>query len=178
MPDVSVVPDTRISAEMRAAIGLEMGRQVSFPVTASDIRRWALAVYYPQRPPAEFIAEDVAATGQYGGIVAPQEFNPFAWLADQSESRGGDLDQNDPDRPERILGITGPGLKFMLNGGMQVEYGAPMRPGDVITSVSRLGDYAERSGRLGLMLFTVFEDTWTNQRGELVKRTQNTLIRY
>lgn len=178
MPDVSVLPETHISKEMRAAIGQEMSRQVSFPVSASDIRRWAIAVYYPQQPPAEFIDEDAAATGQYGGIVAPQEFNPFAWLAAHSESKGGDLDQNDPDRPERILGITGPGLKFMLNGGMSVEYGVPMRPGDVILSVSRLGDYTERSGRLGLMLFTVFEDTWTNQRGELVKRTRNTLIRY
>lgn len=178
MPDTSVVPDTHITEEMRASIGQVMGRQVSFPVSTSDIRRWALAVYYPQQPPAEFIAEAVAATGQYGGTVAPQEFNPFAWLAAESEASGGDLDQNDPDRPERILGITGPGLQFMLNGGMSVEYGAPMRPGDVITSISRLGDYTERRGRLGLMLFTVFEDTWTNQRGELVKRTRNTLIRY
>ena len=53
-----------------------------------------------------------------------------------------------------------------------------MRPGDVITSVSRLAGYSEREGRLGLMLFTTSEDTWTNQRGETVKTSRNTLIRY
>ena len=36
----------------------------------------------------------------------------------------------------------------------------------------------EREGRLGLMLFTVAEASWTNQSGELVKRTRTTVIRY
>jgi hypothetical protein len=61
---------------------------------------------------------------------------------------------------------------------MDVEYGVAMRPGDVITSVSRLGGYSEHVGRLGLMLFTVFEDTWTNDRDEIVKVSNSTLIRY
>lgn len=61
---------------------------------------------------------------------------------------------------------------------MSVEYGVPMRSGDVITSVRRLGEYSERSGRLGLMLFSRTEDTWSNQHGDLVKRGVMTLIRY
>jgi hypothetical protein len=61
---------------------------------------------------------------------------------------------------------------------MEAEYGAPIRSGDVITGVNRLASYSERSGRLGLMLFTVMEDTWTNQRGETVKTSSGTLIRY
>ena len=61
---------------------------------------------------------------------------------------------------------------------MEVEYGTRMRGGDVITSVTRLADYTEREGRLGLMLFTIAEASWTNQSGELVKRTRTTLIRY
>jgi hypothetical protein len=48
----------------------------------------------------------------------------------------------------------------------------------VITSVRRLAGYSEREGRLGLMLFTVSEDVWTNQNDELVKSTKSTLIRY
>ena len=54
----------------------------------------------------------------------------------------------------------------------------PIRVGDVITAVNRLADYTERDGRLGLMLFTVIENTWTNQDDEFVKRTRMTLIRY
>jgi hypothetical protein len=53
-----------------------------------------------------------------------------------------------------------------------------MRPGDVITSVSTIGEYSEREGRLGLMLFSTTLDSWTNQRGETVKTSSNTLIRY
>ena len=45
------MPMTHISDEMRAAIGIEMDREVSFPISESDIRRWAIAVYYPAEPP-------------------------------------------------------------------------------------------------------------------------------
>jgi hypothetical protein len=172
------MPDSNISEAMRGALGTEMGRQVSFPISESDIRRWALAVYYPGKPPARFIDPEAAKNSQYGGIVAPEEFNPFAWLAASSEEKGGDLEPNDPNRTEKVVGVDGPGLTFMLNGGMDVEYGVPMRPGDVITSVMRLADYTEREGRLGLMLFTVTEDNWTNQNDELVKTSRSTLIRY
>jgi N-terminal half of MaoC dehydratase len=76
------------------------------------------------------------------------------------------------------LGIEGPHLMNQLNGGVSVDYGVPIRPGDVITSVTRLGQYSEREGSLGLMLFTPLETAWTNQRGEVVKQTRLTLIRY
>jgi hypothetical protein len=85
---------------------------------------------------------------------------------------------HDPNITEKRLGVPSPGLKFQLNGGMICEYGVRMRPGDVITSVNRLGGYHERNGRLGRMLFTVMSSTWTNQHGEVVKKLDNTLIRY
>ncbi len=172
------MPDSNISAEMQAAIGTEMGRSVSFPVSESDIRRWAIAVYYPDPAPREFWDADYAAKTQFGGIVAPQEFNPFAWMAASEVKSDVVVEDNNPDRTELTLGLKGPGLKFQLNGGMEVEYGVPMRPGDVITSVSSLAGYSEREGRLGLMLFTVNQNTWTNQNGEVVKTTRSTLIRY
>ena len=81
--------------------------------------------------------------------------------------------------PERPLGIEAPGTQFMLNGGMECTYtGVPMRVDDVITSVTRLAEYSEREGRLGLMLFTVSESQWFNHRGELVKTSRMSLIRY
>jgi N-terminal half of MaoC dehydratase len=172
------MPGSNISAAMRDAVGGTLARQVSFPVSESDIRRWAIAVYYPQHPPRQFWDEAYAKSTPYGGIVAPEDFNPFAWMAAERDEPGAEIDQNDPDRTELLLGIPGPGLKFQLNGGMEVEYGTRMRGGDVITSVTRLAEYTEREGRLGLMLFTVAEASWTNQSGELVKRTRTTLIRY
>ncbi len=62
--------------------------------------------------------------------------------------------------------------------GQTDTYGAPMRPGDVIRSRSRLQDWNERHGRLGLTLYTFTEIEWTNQNDELVRRRISTGIRY
>ena len=172
------MPASNITAAMRDAVGRQLTRRVSFPVAESDIRRWAIAVYYPQEPPRRFWDEAYAKSTRYGGIVAPEDFNPFAWMAAEHEGASSEGGDNDPDNTELMLGIPGAGLKFQLNGGMEVDYGAPVRPGDVITSVNRLSGYTEREGRLGLMLFTTMEDSWANQQGDLVKRTRLTLIRY
>lgn len=159
---------TYITDEMRTAIGSEYGQTVSYPVSASDIRRWAIAIYYPDEPPAMFWE---------GEVTAPEEFNPFAWIVAEPAGR----------RPgssptfasvEATLGISELPTEFMLNGGCAISYGVPMLPGDVITSVKRLDGYEERTGRLGLMLFTRMTDRWVNQRGEHVKSNTTTLIRY
>jgi hypothetical protein len=173
MPSGSV-----ISRAMHDAVGQELSRRVSYPVSESDIRRWAVAVYYPQEPPERFWDDVAAKATRWGGVVAPEDFNPFAWMAAQPRGAKQSDDATNADHTERQIGIDGPGLSNQLNGGVSAEYGEPMRPGDVITSVNRLVNYFEREGRLGLMLFTVLEDTWTNQRNQLVKRTRMTLIRY
>jgi len=175
-----MTPDrTYITPQMRDVVGLELRRSTSFPITDSDIRRWALAVYYPEPAPRLFWDADYAAATSHGGIVAPEEFNPFAWMTVP--------DPDTPPRervaigfvsPEETLGLERPDTQSLINGGTEVDYGVRMRPGDVITSVGRLAGYSEREGRLGLMLFTTTEDTWTNQRGETVKTSRSTLIRY
>lgn len=172
------MPESNVSAAMRNAVGGQLARRVSFPVSESDVRRWAVAVYYPQDPPRQFWDAAYAKSTRHGGIVAPEDFNPFAWMAAERNEPSVELGLNDPDRTEIMLGVPGPGLQYQLNGGLEVDYGVRMRPGDVITSVTRLAGYSEREGRLGLMLFTVTEDSWTNGDGELVKRARMTLIRY
>jgi hypothetical protein len=169
---------SNINDEMQAALWRQIGRRVSFPISESDIRRWALAVYWPDQPPRLFWDTAYAKNTRHGGVVAPDEFNPFAWMVAEKEELSVNLETNDPNRMEVILGVQGPGLKFQLNGGLEVEYGIRMRPDDVITSVNRLAEYREREGRLGLMLFTITEDVWTNQDDDEVKRTRSTLIRY
>src|SRR5579863_8315901 len=123
---------------------------------------------------------EYAKSTRHGGIVAPQDFNPFAWMvaATDGPERAATIDQHNPNWTELVLGAAPHNLKFQLNGGMEVEYGAAMRPGDVITAVTRLAGYSEREGRLGLMLFTTQEETWTNQDDEVVQRRSNTVIRY
>jgi N-terminal half of MaoC dehydratase len=182
------MPGTLVSAEMAAAVGREVRRSVSFPIDPSDIRRWAVAIYYPEPPPAYFWDERAAAATVHRGIVAPEDFNPFAWMtaagpvarptAGGSAGPGEEGGGHDPDVTERQLGVRPPGLRHQLNGGLEIEYGVRMRAGDVVRSVVRLAGYSERAGRLGPMLLTVLEDSWTNQRDEPVRRARTTIIRY
>lgn len=172
--------ESNISEAMSKAVGTEIGRSASYPVGENDIRRWAIATYWPDEPPARFI--DAPADGS--PMIAPEEFNAMssAWRPATSQLSPHAIETSgpghNPDTTENQVGIEGPGLTKMLNGGMSVEYGAPIRAGDVITSVRTLGEYSEREGRLGLMLFSSSVDTWTNQNGDFVKRSTMTLIRY
>lgn len=166
---------TVISEAMLGIVGRPFGAMVSFPVAESDIRKWAVAVHHPEAPPARFWDHSAARRGLHAELVAPEDFNPFAWMTSEgprNETR------DDPDWLERSFGIHGPGLRFQLNGGMATEYGSVIRPGDVVTSVSTVTSYFEREGRLGLMLLTSIEERWTNQDDDLVQTRQLTWIRY
>jgi len=169
---------TYITGEMQAAVGAELRSRTSYPVSESDIRRWATAIYYPEAPPRLFWDAEHASGTVYGGIVAPEDFNPFAWMTPPPPGGAPDLSRAVFASLESQLGLADPPTTSMVNGGREIEYGARIRPGDVVTAVSRLAGYSEREGRLGLMLFSVTEDTWTNERGEWVKTERMTLIRY
>jgi hypothetical protein len=168
--------ETLISAEMAAAVGREYEWATSYPISVSDIRKWAVAMYFPETPPPLYWDPDHANATSWGGIVAPEEFNPFAWMrADPPGNMGPEASSP---WPELSLGIACPQFKANIAAGREIEYTkVRMRPGDVIRSTLSLGGYVEKTGRLGLMLFTDRVDTWTNQRGELVRRSVATLIR-
>ncbi|SRR5713101_4919315 len=173
------VAGTWISDEMRASVGGEYAQRTSFPISASDIRKWAQAVYYPQPPPPLYWDEAYAAKTSHGGIVAPEDFNPFAWMTAAGPADVPDATAPGSTFPEHNLGVELPATTNMLNGGIECSYtGVRMRPGDVITAVTCLTEYTERPGRLGLMLFTTTESRWTNQEGQLVKTQRDILIRY
>lgn len=160
-----------ITDSMRSVIGKEFASSTSFPIAESDIRRWAMAVHYPEAPPARYWDASNGRT-----LTAPSDFNPFAWMtADGPEAQPGPYD---PDKNFKKLGVEGPGLVRQVNGGLEVSYGVPMRAGDVITSSSNISALTEREGRLGLMLFTTTENVWTNQNGDEVRRQKMTIIRY
>src|SRR3546814_135168 len=70
---------TLVTPQMEASKGVWHSFETSFPITATDIRRWAIATYWGQMPPRLFWDEEYARTTRWGGIVAPEDFNPFAW---------------------------------------------------------------------------------------------------
>ena len=75
----SLLVESLVTDDMRSIVGAVMRQSVSHPVAIADIRKWAIAVYYPETPPRQFWDENYARTTQFGCIVAPEEFNPFAW---------------------------------------------------------------------------------------------------
>lgn len=159
---------TYATVEMQEAKGVWGASRDSYPITATDIRRWAMATYYPHQPPKIYWDEDYAASSKYGGIIAPPDFNPFAWSLQKQTALKPGLSGRHPEGKS----LTG------MNGGQTDTYGEPMRPGDVISARSRLLDWHEREGRLGHTLYVRNEIEWRNQRSELVKTRISIAIRY
>jgi hypothetical protein len=139
-------------------------------IRESDIRRWAIAVYWPAPPPGRFWDAAVAAATAEGGIVAPEELNPFAWPAPKRalpgpRPRAGALRQPDPSQVRR-----------RINGGCRASYGAPMRPGDTIRRRVRLHSWRTTAGSRGPLLLVDYEHEWRNQRDEHVRTAVYTII--
>ena len=159
---------TLVTPEMQKAKGVWGEKLVSYPIAVSDIRKWAIASYWGETPPRLFWDEEYASTTRWGGIVAPEDFNPFAWLVPLTAPvPGGALPGREPKKGENVL-----------NGGQADTFGVRMRPGDVITSRTRLSHWEERVGRHGLTLFAYEETEWRNQNDEWVKTRIQTAIRY
>ena len=168
---MSEAPDeeSMITQDMVDRKGVWGNERISPPIAESDIRKWAIATYWPEKPPAIYWDAEYALKTKHKGIIAPSDFNPFAWPIDR------------PPRPNvssTSKGGKGSKGKTGLNGGQTDTYRVPMRPGDVIKAKSRLKDFNERQGRMGLMLYTFTETEWTNQENELVRTRISTGIRY
>jgi acyl dehydratase len=165
-PSGKAAPGTFLDAATIDKIGRTLPPFAGPAVGANDIARWAIATYWPEPPPAEFIDPAVAEKGPWGGIVAPRDFDPFAWM---------------PQRPwagDWLFGMgTEPGTR-VLNGGQRNVYGAPIRPGDVISCTRRFVDVVERETKRGPMVFFTSEFHWTNQTGATVRIGEQTTIYY
>jgi len=65
-----------------------------------------------------------------------------------------------------------PNMPFMgpsgFDAGKDIEFGVPIRVGDVLTATSTVHDIYEKTGRSGTMAFVVLRTTVTNQRNERV----------
>ena len=155
-PSGQAAPGTFLDEATIAKIGRTLEPVSAPPVDANDIRRWAIATYWPERPPQVFLDAE----------VAPRDLDPFAWMLDRPWS--GDW----------LWGMgTEPGTR-VLNGGQRNLYFAPVRPGDVISVTRRFVDVVERETKRGPMVFFTSGFRWTNQRDEPVRLGYQTTIYY
>jgi acyl dehydratase len=116
-------------------------------VTGEDIRKFCESI--GDNNPL-FIDEAAASQGPYGGIVAPPSF--------AVSFRNGRHFFNFVPR----FGSTG------FDAGKDVEFVAPIRPGDQIRLASHVKEIYEKTGRSGSMVFVVIRSTLRNQKDEVV----------
>lgn len=161
MPEDSLITD-----EARAMIGKETA-PVSAEVHAKDIRRFCYAV--GDHNPL-YLDEEQAGKSRYGGIVAPPMFFdiPTTQEYPQEELKEDGLPKTSLRPPLKATRA--------MAGGNEVEFFKPMRPGDVVTRVSKIAEIYEKEGRSGRLAFTVAEHRYTNQDGELVAIARQTSI--
>jgi hypothetical protein len=175
--------ETLVTDEMRNVVGKLMRSATSFPISVSDIRKWAMAIYYPAIPPRLFWDEEYAAATKWGGIIAPEEFNPFAWMTKDPPPREPAPVATDGYQRfaalEAVFGLDIPPYRAILQSRVIATYSkVRMRPGDVIRSESRISEYFEREGRMGLQLYTTVSDNLFNQHDEWIKRLDTVFVRY
>jgi acyl dehydratase len=144
-----------VTEEVRKQIG-KAAEARTYDVERGAIRRFADAI--GDSNPL-FSNEVEARRGRFGGIIAPPTFFRSMMAA----------------LPEVKIDLAG---NRGLDGGSEWEFFEPVRPGDRVTVQSKIADIHESEGRLGPMVFTTIETSYTNQLGQVVALQRATGIRY
>ena len=162
------MPDSLITAEMRAAIGKESD-PVAHEIDRTSIRMFARSVGHTD--PIYFDPAAAKAAG-YADIPCPPGYlgtpvyDPA--LSDPTSGRRRGAGEMQASRP----------LNRRLNGGTEIEYLGEICAGDVLTATTHLADVQERKGGIGEMLSTTSKTTYRNQSGAIVAIVTGTGIRY
>jgi acyl dehydratase len=137
------------------------GGQLWDPCSSSDIRRWVMAMDYPN--PLHW-DEEFARESRYGGIIAPQSIAVA-------------LDYGHGAAPACVGYI--PGSHLIFGGEEWWFYGSPVHVGDKLFQERRFHDYKVTDTKFaGPTMFSRGDTTHTNQHGALVARERSTAIRY
>ncbi|WP_327100638.1 MaoC family dehydratase N-terminal domain-containing protein [Nocardia vinacea] len=157
-PDVIELDLSDVEPRVGQPIG---GGQLWEPCSASDIRRWVMAMDYPN--PLHWDHE-FAGESRYGGIIAPQSIAVA-------------LDYGHGCAPACVGRI--PGSHLIFGGEEWWFYGAAVRPGDKLLQERRFHDYKVVQTKFaGPTMFQRGDTTHRNQHGTLVARERSTSIRY
>ena len=137
------------------------GGQLWEPCSSSDIRRWVMAMDYPN--PLHW-DQEFARDSTFGGLIAPQ-------------SIAVGLDYGHGAQPACVGYI--PGSHLIFGGEEWWFYGPRVRVGDKLFQERRFHDYKVVETKFaGPTMFSRGDTTHTNQHGALVARERSTAIRY
>jgi acyl dehydratase len=122
----------------RSIIGSEFDRTVYGPVTPAEVNEYQAA------------CGETPAAGPQVAVAAPPTFVVRV-------------------RGHRFMPANLPHLgNTAFDAGKDIEFGVPIRVGDVLTAVSTVHDIYEKTGRSGSMAFVVLRTVVTNQQDQLV----------
>jgi len=137
------------------------GGQLREPCNATDIRRWVMAMDYPN--PIHW-DEDFARDTKFGGIVAPQSICVS-------------LDYGHGVQPACVGRI--PGSHLIFGGEEWWFYASHIKPGDQLFQTRRFHDYKVVETKFaGPTMFSRGDTIHTNQHGMVVAKERSTAIRY
>jgi len=146
-----------VTDEMKKWIGRESEANV-IPIEKFMVKKFAIAT---DDDNPLWQDEEYAKKSKHGGIMFPANMLCCSMIS------GGVNRPMPPHKYER-----------RLDGGAVWEFYKTIMVGDTITNVAKLVDIKSREGKMGTMLFFVWEISHTNQKGELVAKTTSTGICY
>lgn len=154
-------------------IGVEYTPHTGEPVSARDIRRYALAI--DDLNPI-FQSEEAARKGRYGALTAP--LNYFSWSVGVpgAEKAAGELGEDGLSSFVGVPEIPRAWDLGWMRGGEEIEFFKPVAAGDTVTVRGKVVDMKEKSGKSGALIFVTSVFDYTNQDGELLVKHTVTMI--
>jgi acyl dehydratase len=155
-------PVTLDLSDVKSRVGQETGGgELIEPCSATDIRRWVMAMDYPN--PIHWDGE-FAKNSKFGGIVAPQ-------------SMAVAMDYGHGAQPACVGRI--PGSHLIFGGEEWWHFGPRIKPGDRLTQRRWFHDYKLTDTKFaGPTLFSRGDTLHTNQHGTPVCKERSTSVRY
>jgi acyl dehydratase len=149
-------------SDVERRVGQEVGGgELNEPCSSTDIRRWVMAMDYPN--PIHWDG-GFAKSSKYGGIVAPQSFAVA-------------IDYGHGAQPACVGHI--PGSHLIFGGEEWWHYGPRIKPGDRLTQRRWFHDYKVSDTKFaGPTLFSRGDTLHYNQHGDPVAKERSTSIRY
>jgi acyl dehydratase len=149
-------------SDVKRRVGDEVGGgELIEPCSSTDIRRWVMAMDYPN--PIHWDHE-FAKSSKFGGIVAPQSFAVA-------------IDYGHGAQPACVGHI--PGSHLIFGGEEWWHYGPRIKPGDRLTQKRWFRDYNVADTKFaGPTLFQRGDTLHLNQHGTPVAKERSTSVRY
>ncbi|MFC2003022.1 MaoC family dehydratase N-terminal domain-containing protein [Chloroflexota bacterium] len=142
--------------ELKGKVGTEWQRR-AYEIEKGTIRRFAQAI---DDPNPLWQDEEYARKTGYDSIIAPPAFITTLGM----------------EQLQHLL--SSEAAETSLHGSTEIECYQPVRAGDTVTVITKIGDFRQRQGQMGQASFVTFYITYENQRGDLVAKCRQMIVSY